>query len=254
MGSSSSARVNHEAEGPKQSGARPGWTRFVCISDTHSHVCPVPPGDVLIHAGDLSSWGSLAQLKLTIDWLMTLPHPTKIIIAGNHDARSSKIALNVGLQDVEKARSIMKSEAVRNAGIHYLEYESMDLTTATGKTWKIYGSPACPRYAPGCFQYTTEDEAKEIYSRIPQDTEILLTHTPPHGMLDLSRKGTHAGCKTLSRRLEELTSCRLHVFGHIHEASGVHINPAEGRRPERVSVNGAVVWGHQVAVVDLEDF
>ena len=63
---------------PPHPGARSGWTRFVCISDTHSHIVPVPPGDVLIHAGDLSSWGTLKQLKTTIDWLITLPHPTKV--------------------------------------------------------------------------------------------------------------------------------------------------------------------------------
>src|SRR6266404_5126914 len=45
-----------------------GWTRFVCVSDTHSQTFAVPPGDVLIHAGDLSSWGSVKQLKVTVDW------------------------------------------------------------------------------------------------------------------------------------------------------------------------------------------
>ncbi|KAI0929091.1 hypothetical protein AcW2_004892 [Taiwanofungus camphoratus] len=56
----------------------PSWTRFVCISDTHSHVFPIPPGDVLLHAGDLSSWGSLKHLQVTVDWLATLPHPIKM--------------------------------------------------------------------------------------------------------------------------------------------------------------------------------
>lgn len=55
-----------------------GWTRFVCISDTHSKKFVVPAGDVLIHAGDLCSWGSVKQLKVTVDWLLTLPHPAKM--------------------------------------------------------------------------------------------------------------------------------------------------------------------------------
>jgi hypothetical protein len=30
------------------------WTRFICISDTHCNRFKVPPGDVLLHAGDLT--------------------------------------------------------------------------------------------------------------------------------------------------------------------------------------------------------
>jgi len=55
-----------------------GWTRFVCVSDTHSKTFPLPDGDVLIHAGDLCSWGSVPQLKVTMDWLVSLPHPKKM--------------------------------------------------------------------------------------------------------------------------------------------------------------------------------
>jgi hypothetical protein len=55
-----------------------GWTRFVCVSDTHSETFPLPAGDVLIHAGDLSAWGRVGQLNVTLDWLLSLPHPTKM--------------------------------------------------------------------------------------------------------------------------------------------------------------------------------
>ena len=77
-----------------------------------------------------------------------------------------------------------------------------------------------------------------VYSKIPQDTEVLLTHTPAHRIKDKTRKGARAGCSVLARRLRELESCRLHVFGHIHEARGaeigeegkVHVNAAIGSR------------------------
>ena len=101
----SSARVydSYDIDNPP---AHPGaaWTRFVCISDTHSRRTPVPPGDVLLHGGDLSSWGRVQNLEKTITWLASLPHPYKMcvfrvcsslsnltisprIIAGNHDVR-----------------------------------------------------------------------------------------------------------------------------------------------------------------------
>ena len=64
-------------EPPEHSGIP--WTRFVCISDTHSRTgFAVPPGDVLIHAGDLSSWGILSHLRPTLDWLRALPHELKM--------------------------------------------------------------------------------------------------------------------------------------------------------------------------------
>jgi predicted phosphohydrolase len=64
----------------------PQWTRFVCLSDTHSKCFAVPSGDVLLHSGDLSSFGRVGQLKVTMDWINELPHPIKVVIAGNHDA------------------------------------------------------------------------------------------------------------------------------------------------------------------------
>lgn len=88
-----------------------------------------------------------------------------------------------------------------------------------------------------------------IYSKVPNDTEILLTHTPAKHILDETRKGVRAGCGVLAGRIKELERCRLHVFGHIHEARGaeigeggkVHVNAAigsrKGRRPVVVDLS-----------------
>lgn len=54
------------------------WTRWICLSDTHSHTFPVPPGDILIHAGDLMQRGSVEQLAVTVDWIKSLPHEHKL--------------------------------------------------------------------------------------------------------------------------------------------------------------------------------
>lgn len=56
------------------------WTRFVCISDTHSRKFTIPPGDVLLHAGDLSSYGEFDELKKVIEWLKSLEHPIKMCL------------------------------------------------------------------------------------------------------------------------------------------------------------------------------
>lgn len=90
----------------------------------------------------------------------------------------------------------------------------------------------------------------DIYRLIPADTEILLTHTPPRGVLDLTKKRKRVGCKQLAARLlsPDLAGCRLHVFGHIHEAHGADIAPERGGR---VSVNAALATGKRPVVVDL---
>ncbi|KAI6043040.1 Metallo-dependent phosphatase-like protein [Pisolithus marmoratus] len=223
-------------EAPPHPGS--GWTRFVCISDTHSGIFRLPPGDVLLHAGDLSSYGALPQLTRTVDWLKSLEYPVKIMIAGNHDAR-------LWLQTRATVRSLA------SVGLYYLEHESLHFTAPSGRVWKVYGSPAAPVHIEGAFQYASSAEAKAIYQRIPEDTEILITHTPPYRTLDKTRKGKHVGCQALSSRLKRLRHCRLHVFGHIHEDAGARVDDVEGTH--RISVNAAVPLSDKIVIVDMRD-
>lgn len=73
---SASVYVDYDLETvPQREG---GWTRFICISDTHSRIFQIPAGDVLLHAGDLTSWGYCHQVKDTLDWLSSLEHPIKM--------------------------------------------------------------------------------------------------------------------------------------------------------------------------------
>ncbi|TFY75637.1 hypothetical protein EWM64_g8375 [Hericium alpestre] len=258
IASSASATVydNYGTDIPPHPGGN--WTRFVCISDTHSRVYPVPPGDVLLHAGDLSSWGTVEQLQLTVDWLMSLEHPTKVAIAGNHDLcldrkwidlpRRYKHGTGICGEDVVRAREMLSSEAMRRAGFYFLEHQSIEFDTAAGRRWKVYGSPATPFFVHGAFQYSGAEEGEAIHARIPPDTEILLTHTPPHLTLDQARRGVNAGCPYLAARVAALRACRLHVFGHIHEAHGAVLH--EGGR---VSVNAALPSGGQAIIVDLRN-
>lgn len=57
--------VPHDAPKP------PGYTRFVCVSDTHSRTDPIqmPYGDVLIHAGDFTELGLPSEVKKFNEWL-----------------------------------------------------------------------------------------------------------------------------------------------------------------------------------------
>ncbi|KAI0672785.1 Metallo-dependent phosphatase [Trametes maxima] len=269
-----------------------GWTRFVCISDNHSRAFTVPPGDVLLHAGDLCRRGTFKDLQVTLDWLKKLPHPVKIFMAGNHDicldkeyerngALYHRKPSNLQAEDVAAARALVRSESMREAGMHYLEHESAIYTAKSGRTYTIYASPvshSCrypsrtprrtphtkhpsrPKAAPlfhsfGSFQYTP-GRGKEIYARIPPAVDILMTHCPAFGLCDVSKRGEHVGCPELAARLEDedLRSCRLHVCGHIHEAHGVAVVGRSERNPDgRITVNAALPRALVPVIVDLKD-
>ena len=56
------------------------WTRFVCVSDTHSDTCVVPDGDILLHSGDLTDHGTEPEFRTMTGWLYGLPHPVKMSV------------------------------------------------------------------------------------------------------------------------------------------------------------------------------
>ena len=104
----------------------------------------------------------------------------------------------------------------------------------------------------------------EIYACIPDDTDILISHGPPYGILDKIVRGRHVGCDKLLVRSKEIQP-RMHVWGHIHEDRGVKIEDASPERPVgTVFVNAANagtfhrprLWGidvYQPIVIDMKD-
>ncbi|CAO1616232.1 unnamed protein product [Jaminaea pallidilutea] len=236
--------------------------RFVIISDTHSTEPPdIPPGDVLLHSGDLTALGDEVELKQQLDWLSSLPHPIKVIIGGNHDlaldsnqgwyeSRGASIHRQFGypLSDPAKARSLFPKPD-GSIGLHYLEHESVEVAVqrpaVSHRKWKIFGSPYTPWFRGWAWNYERGSEAKALYSNVPRDTDILLTHGPPHslGDLDAIYDGSHVGCEELTRKGDagELQP-RLWCFGHIHEARGVCDHQWPGSKSSKsLLVNSAMV-------------
>lgn len=116
--------------------------RVVCISDTHDGVVDVPPGDVLIHAGDLSDDGSAAAIQRQLDWLKALPHPVKVVIAGNHDSFFD--ARSRSSRDKDAAASLDLD------GLIYLE-GSLTVQHVKGRSLAIFGAPDIPACGPESF-------------------------------------------------------------------------------------------------------
>ena len=185
--------------------------RFVCISDTHNcnEIVSVPDGDVLIHAGDATTSGTLDEIERFFEWLDALPHKHKILIAGNHDW---------GFQlQPKRVRGLVPGS------VTYLQDSSSDIDGLT-----FYGSPWQPRFFDWAFNLNRGREMAEKWAMIPEDTDVLITHGPPQGILDeVETKfgASHEGCEELRKRVESLAQVgklKLHVFGHIHSGYGVH--------------------------------
>ena len=174
-----------------------GQIIVVCISDTHNKQPPVPYGDVLIHAGDLTITGSGEEIQAQLDWLKSLPHRHKILIAGNHDK---------AFEGEEKKR-------LDFGGLIYLQDSSTTISVASGRTLNIYGSPWTKKQGNWAFQY---DSARNFWtSRIPIETDIVVTHMPPRFHLDIDGWGD----ESLLRELQRIRPL-LHVFGHFHAGYG----------------------------------
>ncbi len=174
--------------------------RIVCISDTHGRhrFSDVPDGDILVHTGDLTLHGSLEDVEEFNRWLGTLPHAHKLVIAGNHDFCFQ--------QQPAEARARLTSAT-------YLEDSGCEIASL-----RFYGSPWTLTFFDWAFMLP-EDELLAKWEQIPAPLDVLMTHGPPHGILDRTNRNEHAGSVTLLQRVQEVKP-RLHVFGHIHEAAG----------------------------------
>jgi Icc-related predicted phosphoesterase len=178
--------------------------RLAAISDLHGFLPETPPCDVLVIAGDVCPVADHSLpfqhewvANVFAPWLRRQPAAAIIGIAGNHDF--------VAEADEELMRSLPWT---------YL----LDEPTEAGNL-TLYGSPWTPTYGAWAFM-RDDEELAATWARIPDETDVVVTHGPQLGHGDLIVNGNRGGSETLRRRLEELTALRLHVFGHIHEAGG----------------------------------
>ena len=111
--------------------------RVVCISDTHDHIVPVPDGDLLIHAGDLTNAGTVDDIQKQVDWLASLPHRHKVLVCGNHDSWFDELA--------RRPEDKASGRKVELKGIHYLERQSVTLEFKGARRLNIWGAPDIPK-------------------------------------------------------------------------------------------------------------
>jgi len=176
----------------------------------------VPDGDILIHAGDFTLTGTLGEVVEFNEWLGTLDHPYKIIIAGNHDrclGENGTLGLKMFTNGIYLERSGKEIEGI-----------------------KFWGAPMTPAFngmRGGLTFYTnTDKEAKGVWRGMPKKLDVLITHGPPFGVLDGVEKygygetfrvgeqtTVHCGDGMLASKVIA-NKPKYHIFGHIHEGYG----------------------------------
>ena len=181
--------------------------RLVIISDTHGlhdRMEPLPDGDVLIHAGDVSNVGRPTEIKKFTEWFNDQTFfQHRIWIGGNHDWALQHF--------MEAGEEKMIDDISRPA--HYLRDRGICIDGVN-----FYGSPWQPTFCDWAFNLNRGRWLKEKWDLIPANTDVLITHGPPMGILDhVGRE--RVGCWDLMNRVMEVKP-KVHCFGHIHCAYG----------------------------------
>jgi Icc-related predicted phosphoesterase len=163
--------------------------RIVCISDTHGQhtKLSVPDGDVLIHAGDFTAFGERPKEIIDFNqWAGKQPHQHKIVIAGNHDSMFER--------HPGAARELLGNAI-------YLENSATELAGL-----KIWGSPVQPEFNNWAFNIARGAAIRRYWKMIPTNTDVLVTHGPPFGVLDKAHPSSaHLGARNWQRLSNRLS-------------------------------------------------
>lgn len=194
--------------------------KITFISDTHNHqdgMKQLPGGDILIFSGDMMGSGYRhTEVIDFVKWISGQDYRYKVCVAGNHDR----------LCESEPDSVRKKFLKHYDDGVRYLCDELIEI-----EGLKIYGTPYQPYFCNWAFNVLDSNKLKEIYAKIPEDLDILITHNPPYAILDRSHKERlfygftgeePLGSQELSDRISELGdhAPKYHCFGHIHGDGG----------------------------------
>jgi len=178
------------------------------ISDIHcNHDKLVIPDnlDFLIVTGDVSNvrmpGRNEIEVRRFLTWFHNQKATHKVFVPGNHD--SSIESGYVTRHDFE------------NLGMHFLDKEGKDIGGL-----KFWAAPDCPRFGDWSYMRPREEMYDKVWQHMPEDIDILMTHSPPSGQLDLTDDWSggslvHVGCEGLMRAVMDRRP-KLHCFGHIH--------------------------------------
>lgn len=212
------------------------------MSDMHGYLIKpenMPPGDVLCICGDIVPLENQSDTIESIAWLCgkffpwveALPYDKVVLVPGNHDFVFQTLRTDKN-GNHRKPKRVMK-KLMAPAKLAYL----VD-TELMYKGYRFYGSPWCPDLTNWAF-YADDDQLDAIFSKIPGQTDVLVTHCPPRVMeFGMTTQGWNAykdfGCEQLRKHVYEKKPT-LHIFGHVHTGRHARLE-MEGTTYANVSI------------------
>jgi Icc-related predicted phosphoesterase len=210
--------------------------KIAVTSDTHGRHFDIPECDVFIHCGDFTAGGSRQETK---EFLFPIVEAIRsgivgecILVPGNHDESFER--------DEPLIRAMIHSATYDGDGweepaadrIHLLINEGINI-----KGKKFFGSPFTPPFMQWYFM-ASERQLGEMYKAIPNILDVLITHGPPHGILDPGHNDPHVGSTALLNAVKK-RKVDNHFFGHLHAAGGqqAHVIFDAGPEPKPISTS-----------------
>lgn len=225
--------------------------KIVALADTHNqhdHVI-LPKGDVLVHAGDFCGHGTPDEVRDYVDWLENRDFEHIIQIAGNHERclEPGSPRRDALLEPLHEASTYLEDEAVTLDGVTF------------------YGSPWTPAFQDWAFMRQRGEDLRSVWTRIPETTDVLVTHGPPYGIGDRvlaahpvlhdpdeRKPGKRVGDRELLRAIDRIQP-EYHICGHIHEGYGVREREGQPTTYLNVSVlDERYRVSHDPVVLEIE--
>ena len=181
------------------------------ISDTHTNheQLNIPDNiDLVIHSGDFTNYRDPARNEPEahnfLKWYRELDIPNKVLICGNHDT------------SIE--RGLITGKYIRSLGIKYLYNETTEVMGL-----EIWGSPYTPTFGDWSFM-KSRAKIGRVWESIPDNTDIVVSHGPPLGVLDVTNRHDNlqeqCGDRSLLKRVMEIKPKAV-LFGHIHNTKDI---------------------------------
>lgn len=192
-----------------------------CIADLHGYHPNLEGGDLLILSGDYTARDTIPQWAEFFGWLKKQNYRKKIIVAGNHD----NFMCHGFPKTKEEADNCKEINEFLDEDSPDFEYLCNSGTEFEGL--KIWGTPHSLIFDgvnPHCTAFIgTEEELQEKYDLITDGIDILISHTPPYGILDKNISGEWCGSESLRNAMFR-TKPKYLICGHIHECGGKEVD------------------------------
>lgn len=178
--------------------------RLALISDIHGSLAKVRrfsreiedfSPDVVVIAGDITHFGGKKEAS---DILLAIPF-RKVAVPGNCDP-----------PEIVETFEETDTEDVHGRRVEIGEYVFAGLGASN------------PLPFSTLFTYS-EESIHTILDSVARDADVIVTHTPPYGILDRTMFGHNGGSEAIKKVIDSHKP-RLSVFGHIHESPGIERN------------------------------